>query len=67
MTQEQFNDTRFGAGMKIRLKTGQEKLIIAVDFEECLFGISYNNTENLSDNNNHDLNWIRCENVELVN
>lgn len=57
MSIEEFEDTRFGRGMKVRYK-GVEYPIASVDFEESLIGIEF--TEN------GEICWVRCENLTIV-
>jgi hypothetical protein len=57
MTIEEFNNTRFGNGMKVIYK-GVENDIVSVDFEESLIG--------LGDVEEGEIYWVRCENVNLV-
>jgi hypothetical protein len=59
MTIEEFNNTRFGVGMKCLYK-GKEYDIYQVDFEECLLGIWISGPYQYFD-------WVRCENINLVN
>jgi hypothetical protein len=61
MTIEEFKQTRFSAKMKVLYKD-KECPIISVDFEECLLGIGYNQQFEVDD----EIDWVRCENVELV-
>jgi len=58
MTREQFNNTQFTASMKFKYKDGETYPIVAIDFEECLFGL-----DRYGDLN--DLAWVRCESGEL--
>lgn len=44
MTKQEFDNTRFGIGMKIKiLKTGETHDLIAVDFECAVLGINRDN------------------------
>ena len=62
MTIEEFNNTRFGAGMKCirnsELYAGRVYLIGSVDFYECLLEIYEGGSE--------DSDWVRCENITLI-
>lgn len=60
MSIEEFNNTRFGNGMKVIYK-GEEIDIISVDFAEALVGIG------IEGGDEDEIHWVRCENVELVN
>lgn len=57
MTIEEFNNTRFGAGMKAKYK-GEVYTIGSVDFEEKLVGIYM--PEDL------ETTWVRCENISII-
>ena len=60
MTIEEFNNTRFGAGMTMRLhKSDELKLIVSVDFEEALLAYLINDFDDES------ISWVRCENVTI--
>lgn len=58
MTVEEFNQRRYGAGMKCLYK-GQELDIVSVDFEEALIGLEI-------EGDDENINWVRCENVEII-
>ena len=58
MTLQQFNNTRFGAGMRCIYK-GQTRDIGSVEFEEKLLGL-------VNEWDDEELNWVRCENIELI-
>ena len=62
MTIEQFDKTRFTLNMRFLYK-GKEYPFFSVDFEERLVGINENNQEVTDD---MQLNWKRCENIELI-
>lgn len=65
MTVEEFSQTRFGAGMQVKInKTGEIRDIISVDFETNKIGVAYNDGEFYASLD--DLNWFHCEWVELV-
>ena len=58
MTREEFNTTEFTASMKFKHKDGGTYPIVAIDFEEGLFGIDrYDDPE--------DLSWVRCESGDV--
>jgi hypothetical protein len=59
MTIEEFNNTRWVSGMRAKYKE-QEYGIITVDFQENLIGLDI-----VEDGQSID--WVRCENVELIN
>ena len=60
MTIEQFNNTTFKIGLKVKyLKTGDVREILAIDFEEQLFGAKCFDCCDC-------LDWLRCENVEII-
>lgn len=59
MTREEFNNTRFGTGMKASYDNVVYE-IFSVDFTEGLLGLL--DTEDPFD----DVFWVRCENVDLV-
>lgn len=61
MTIQQFNNTRFGNGMKVIYKN-EIFPIVAVDFEEALFAIP--NIRGIETDS--ETTWVRCENVELT-
>jgi hypothetical protein len=59
MTTEEFDNTKWRGGMKIKYK-GNEYKIYALDFDERLIaakGVTMGTDEP---------NWLRCENCELV-
>lgn len=61
MTIKQFNNTAFKAGMKVtHKKLGIVTNLIAINFIEGLIGIK------LGDNQDCDMYWARCENVEII-
>ena len=60
MTKEEFDKTRWGAGM-IGLYGGVEYTIIAVDFTEHLVGLADEPDEESAS----WCNWVRCESVEI--
>lgn len=63
MTIEEFDKTGFTGGMKCVHK-GKEYEIISVDFEERIIAI--NEFDIFGDNGADDLDWKRCENIELL-
>lgn len=65
MTIEEFSQTRFGAGMQVKInKTGEIRDIISVDFETNKIGVAYFDGQQYNDLD--ELNWFHCEWVELV-
>lgn len=58
MTIEQFDKEKFVSGSKV-LFDGEEYDIAAISFEEKLIGIMF-------DDDDDEIYWKRCENVELV-
>jgi hypothetical protein len=56
MTQEQFDKQEWGVNMKCNYDN-LIRDIISVDFQERLVGLSEPQSENIQ--------WVRCENVEL--
>ena len=63
MTREEFNKTRFGAGMSCVYKENIYSISI-VNFEEGLFALDDGFSES---DDMEDLTWVRCESVDLVN
>lgn len=66
MTIEEFSQTGFYAGMKVRYK-GEIRDLIPVDFEENLIGIESGEIE--CEECGHvetDIQWVRCENCDLI-
>lgn len=65
MTIEEFNKTRWGANMKAKvLSTVKIKEIVSVNFETNCIGFAHPfwDEESAID----DLDWVACEDVELV-
>ena len=58
MTQEEFNVTQFGKGMRCKHPRWGEGSIVGLDFDEQLIEVQFD--ENLGPD------WVRCENVELI-
>lgn len=59
MTEQEFDNTEWSAGMEFRYKGKGEKLpVCAVDFEERLIAYPCDNAQEMS--------WVRCENAVLV-
>ena len=66
MTIEEFNGTRFYAGMIVEYK-GIDYPVMSVDFEEALIGIVTNEIEHDNDMDvDYDVRWVRCENCNLL-
>ena len=59
MSIDEFNNTRWGMGMFATYK-GDKYPIVACDFEEALVALS--NVTLGTD----EPNWVRCENIQLV-
>lgn len=67
MTIQEFDKTGFKAEMKAKYK-GEIREIATVDFEEKLIGFE-DQTEKVFDKEGEELaviNWVRCENCELI-
>jgi hypothetical protein len=62
MTADEFDNTGF-TGMMRCLYKGKEFPIISVDFEERLIAINECSEELTEDT---QLDWKRCENIELI-
>jgi hypothetical protein len=61
MTIQEFNKTRFEAGMTMLLtKSNEVKLIVSVDFDEALLAYL------IDDYNDTSITWVRCENCKLL-
>lgn len=66
MTIEEFSQTRFHAGMKVRYK-GEIRDLVSVDFEENLIGIESEEIE--CEECGHveiGIQMVRCENCDLI-
>ena len=63
MTIEEFDKTGWTGNMKCVHKK-KEYEIISVDFEERIIAI--NEFDSFGDNGADDLDWKRCENIELL-
>lgn len=68
MTIEQFNNTRWGAGVKVLCKPMKMKYkpyvadVVSVHFDQALIGVMEN-----PESENDEIRWLRCENCEIVN
>lgn len=68
MTIEQFNNTRWGAGMRVHCNPMGIQYesyvadVVSVDFDQCLIGVMRN-----PESDDEDIRWYRCENCEIVN
>ncbi len=62
MTIEQFKTTRFTGGMKVKYRDDKIYDLASVDFQEYLIGI----TGYTSGGYEGDVQWVRCENVEIA-
>lgn len=60
MTIEEFDNYRFGAGMKVKYKHCVYD-VVTVNFGERLFGLGDDSCED-----DEDLTWVRCENAEVI-
>ena len=58
MTIDQFNNTRFGAGLKASYN-GTIYNLQGIDFTECLFELKHPGWPD-------DAFWVRCENAEIT-
>lgn len=61
MTIEEFNKTRFSGNMKVKYKE-RERDLFSVNFAESLIGL----IEDCLGSDDGDVEWVRCENVELI-
>ncbi len=63
MTIEEFNNTKFYAGMEVvihsKLYGSIQRPIASVNFDQALIGIE-------TDNDDEQLDWFRCENCDIV-
>ncbi len=64
MTQQEFDNIAFGAGMQVVYR-GHVYAVVTVNFKERLLGL-YDGL-NAKDYEDSDVDWVRCESVELVN
>lgn len=66
MTIEEFNNTRFGFGIKA-IYDGKVYDIESIDFQEAIFGLN-NGTVECSKCGHEfiDILWVRCENCEIM-
>lgn len=68
MTIKQFNNTRWGAGMKVLCKPQNMEYdayveeVVSVNFDQCLIATVDNDTDDME-----SWTWWRCENCEIVN
>jgi hypothetical protein len=62
MTREEFNNTRWGSGMKCYAASGGEFDILAVNFPEALIGV----VDDKDCFETDEISWYRCESVELI-
>lgn len=68
MTIEQFNNTRWGAGMKVHCKPMGVKYepyvadVVSVNFDQALIATSDEDSDDTE-----SWCWYRCENCEIVN
>lgn len=67
MTIEEFNQTRFSAGMTIHhALTDKIYHVVSVDFAEKLIGIPVREFFVGCDEDDEDIYWMRCENCEII-
>jgi hypothetical protein len=59
MTHEQFNEIRWVKGMRCTHTSGDSGHIVGVNFNEYLLEVSFDDSLGFD--------WVRCENVELIN
>ncbi len=62
MTIEEFNNHRFGSKDRFTHKDGITYNLVSVDFAEKLIGLYLG----LDDEDEVDIKWVRCENVQLL-
>lgn len=64
MTIEEFNNTKWGAGMEAVIHSKAygtiRRPIVSVDFDQALIGFA------TDDEDDEQLQWIRCENCEII-
>lgn len=66
MTIEEFTQTGFHSGMKVRYK-GEIRDLVSVDFEENLIGIESEEIEcEECGRVETGIQWVRCENCDLI-
>lgn len=67
MTIEQFNNTRWGAGMRVHCNPMGMRYepyvadVAGVDFDQSLIGVKKD-----LESETEELSWFRCENCEIV-
>jgi len=65
MTQEEFLNTRFSAGMKVKHNKWNEIYDVeSVDFIECLIGVPA--TQFSEGSEDGEIQWFRCENCTII-
>lgn len=66
MTIQEFDNTRFCAGMRVEYR-GKEYVIMSVDFQERTIGIVWDEIENDETFDvDYEIRWVRCENCKLL-
>tara|TARA_R100000951_G_scaffold98181_1_gene88053 strand:- start:712 stop:900 length:189 start_codon:yes stop_codon:yes gene_type:complete len=58
---EEFNKTSFGSGMRCIFKM-ETRVISSLNFDQALIGLK----ENCDGCDEGDVEWVRCENIELT-
>jgi len=58
MTQDEFDNTIFNAGMTCIYKS-KTRDIVSVEFDEQLIGLRI-------DHDDEEQQWVRCENIKLI-
>jgi hypothetical protein len=66
MTQEEFDNTGYHAGMKVEYQQ-MRYLIAQVNFEERLFGLVEEGDLYAYERGLAQADWVRCENCTLLN
>lgn len=61
MTIEEFNKTRFHAGMKV-MYNGEIYPLASANFDEKL--VAY--VDGYDEDDKPEFNWVRCENCEII-
>lgn len=68
MTIKQFQNTAWGAGLRVHCNPmwmqyeSYVAYVVSVDFDQCLIGVMRN-----IESEDEDVRWLRCENCEIVN
>lgn len=59
---KEFNETSFSSGMRCIFKM-KTRVILNVNFDQALIGLK----EDCDGCDEDDIEWVRCENIELIN